>query len=371
MESLQKLTVMYVENDPKVQLALGQHLKTIFSNVAIFSSTLEALKQAKKIKPNILVTNINHQRVSGIDLIKALKQFNPNLEALILSSCNDKKMIILALRLEVVDFLEKPFEHDSVDTALLKAHNRIVQKQEFIELKRQSLEEQITDKDNISKIFKMLKRDEIPVDVINFYKGVPIINTGYIKEVKDENIFLQTQSLQKLVMNLEKFINVESSVLPKPIMLDVSDITSFSEPVKVNNPKVKNFSVRRRKDIRLLPDEKFTLSLHRDNQEIKVKVSDVSTELITYKIINIEDKDLLDEGITIDTKLIFILDKDGEIELNFKSEIKIIKRGEKNIIYAIKPLLEGQDKEDLNQYILQREFQIISELKNLRLVNGL
>lgn len=372
MENLQNLTVMYIDSDLKFQQSLGKYLKSFIKNIFIFSSTLEALKQSKKIKPDILITDIKHQRLSGIDLIRAIKQINNNVEIIIAAPNCEKDTLLSAIRLDVVDVLEKPFQTESLDTSLLKAHVRILQKKEYIELKRNSLETEIDSSDNskITRVFDMLKRDEIPIDIINFYKGLPIINSGYVKDVKDGNIYIQTQSLQKLVMNLEKYINVESSILPKPIKFDVADMNSYAAPVKLINPKVRNFSLRRRKDVRLLPDNSFALTLIADNHNIATRVDDVSSELITYTVINIEDKDLLDDGKTIDTSLKFVLDKEGEVELDFKSEIKRIQRGDK-IIFAIKPILEDQNAEDFNQYILQREFQIINELKNLRQINGI
>lgn len=372
LDALSHLTVMFVENDPKSQNALGQYLKTLFKQLHIYTHTLDALKEVKKIKPDIIITNIKHQRLSGLDLIKAIKQNNSTAEAIVTSSSCDKNSLIAAMRMDVVDFLEKPFKEHEIEAAILKANTKILQKKEYIELKRKSLEEHIDnhDEENLFKIFESLKRDEIPIDIINFYKGLPLINTGYIKEVKNNNIYIQTQSLQKLVMNLEKNISVESSVLPRPIKFDVGDITSYAGPVQLINPKVKNFSLRRRKDVRLLPDDSFKLSLEVDGHTIPVRVEDVSSNMLTYTVINIEDKDLLDDGISVDTHLTLTLDKDGEITLDFKSKIKRIKRGDK-VIFAIIPILEGQDAEDFNQYILQREFQIINELKNLRLINGI
>ena len=372
LDALSHLTVMFVENDSKFQNSLGQYLKTLFKKLHIYTHTLDALKEVKKIKPNIIITNIKHQRLSGLDLIKAIKQNNSTAEAIVTSSSCDKDSLIAAMRMDVVDFLEKPYKEHEIEAALLKANTKILQRKEYIELKRKSMEEHIENSDSskLFELFESLRRDEIPIDIINFYKGLPLINTGYIKEVKNDNIYIQTQSLQKLVMNLEKNINVESSILPRPIKFEVNDITSFSNPVQLVNPVVKNFSLRRRKDVRLLPDDSFKLSLEVDGHSIPVRVDDVSSNMLTYTVINIEDKDLLDDGISIDTHLTFTLDKEGEITLDFKSEVKRIKRGS-NIIFAIIPILEGQDAEDFNQYILQREFQIINELKNLRLINGI
>ena len=372
LDALSHLTVMFVENDSKFQNSLGQYLKTLFKKLHIYTHTLDALKEVKKIKPDIIITNIKHQRLSGLDLIKAIKQNNSTAEAIVTSSSCDKDSLIAAMRMDVVDFLEKPYKEHEMEAALLKANTKILQRKEYIELKRKSMEEHIENSDSskLFELFESLRRDEIPIDIINFYKGLPLINTGYIKEVKNDNIYIQTQSLQKLVMNLEKNISVESSILPRPIKFEVNDITSFSNPVQLVNPVVKNFSLRRRKDVRLLPDDSFKLSLEVDGHIIPVRVDDVSSNMLTYAVINIEDKDLLDDGISIDTHLTFTLDKEGEITLDFKSEVKRIKRGS-NIIFAIIPILEGQDAEDFNQYILQREFQIINELKNLRLINGI
>lgn len=373
IDSFQNLTVIYIESNLNFQSKIGKYFKTLFDNLYIFSNTMDALRQSKKTKPDILITNINHQKLNGLDLIRAVKQLNPNAETIITSASIDKDALIGALRLDVIDCIEKPFDLPILEEALIKAQNRLSQKKEFIELKRKSIEDEIQNSEelNIFELFKMLKRDNISIDIINFYKGVPIINTGFIKEVKNGSIFIQTQSLQKLVMSLETFINIESIVLPKPIKLEVSNMSSYSDPVKLDNPKIKEFSLRRRKDIRLIPDEDFKLSLITERETIKVKVDDISSQLITFNVLAIEDKDLLDNGMNIDTLLNFKLIQKGAIKMNFKSEVTIIKRTKQNIIYAIKLLLEKEQEEDFNQYILERELQIINELKNLRLINGI
>lgn len=373
IDSLKNLVVVYIENDLNIQAKIGKYLKTLFETPHIYADTMTALKQAKKLKPDILITNLNHERLHGMDFIRAAKQLNPQTEVIITSSSLNKENIMSAMRMDVIDCIEKPFEFNVLDAALIKAENKLSQKKEFIELKRKSIQDEIehSDNTNIYKVFEMLQRDNIPIDIINFYKGVPIINTGFIKEVKNNSIFLQTQSLQKLVMSLETFINIESSVLPKPIKLDVSHMNSYSEPVKLGNPKIKNFSLRRRKDVRLIPDDNFKLSITTQGQTINVKVDDISSQLITFSVINIEDKDLFDDGNTVDTLLNFTLDKHGEMKIRFTSEISVIRRQKDTLIYAIKPLLQGEEEEDLHQYILQREFQIINELKNLRLINGI
>ncbi len=373
LEQLQDLTVMYVEYNPKERSSLGKYLKTIFKNLHIFTTSIESLKEAKKIKPNILITNITQNRVNGIELIRALKQLNNNMEAIITSAQTDKKHLISAIQLDVIDFIEKPFEHNLLEPALFKANFKILQRREFIQLKRKMIEENIEkDEDSdVYDIFEMHKRDEIPIDIISFFKGVPIINTGYVKEVSKNNIYIQTHSIQKLVMSLEKIINVESAILPKPVKLDIAEIRSFREPVKLENPRIKSFSLRRRKDVRLEPEKEFELTLSVDKHDIKIKVMDISSELITFLIVNIEDGDLLDEGNIVNTYIQFRLDSIGLLDFDFKSQIKILRRGENSKIYAIKPLLEGQNRQDYDEYILQREFQIITELKNLRLANGI
>lgn len=372
LEELQDLTIMYVECNAEDQASLGKYLKAIFKNLHIFSKSVDALKEAKRIKPNILITNITQNRLNGIELIRALKQFNNDMEAIIISAEADKKNLLSAIRLDVLDFLEKPLKHELLEPVLFKAKAKIVQRKEFIQLKRKMLEDSIEQDDtDVYSIFRMHKQDDVPIEIISFFKGVPIINTGYIKDVSKSSIYVQTHSIQKLVMHLEKTINVESSILPKPIKLDVASIQSFSDPVKLENPRVKSFSLRRRKDVRLEPEKDLEVGLSVDRDDIKIKVLDISSELITFLLVNIEDADLLDNGKTIDSYIQFRLDKCGIVDFDFKSEVKILRRGEKSKIYAIKPLLEGQDREDYDEYILQREFQIITELKNLRLANGI
>jgi DNA-binding NarL/FixJ family response regulator len=64
-----------------------------FEIVGESTSSLKALEQVKKIKPEVVVIDINMPELSGIDLTRKLKEEMPNIKILALSMFGEKAMV--------------------------------------------------------------------------------------------------------------------------------------------------------------------------------------------------------------------------------------------------------------------------------------
>jgi two-component system, response regulator YesN len=85
----------------------------------------EALKQARKTMPDILITDIDMPKMDGLQLIKHLREINPNLQSLIISCHDDFQYAQQAVRLFVYDYiLKETLEPET----LMAAVDRLVQK---------------------------------------------------------------------------------------------------------------------------------------------------------------------------------------------------------------------------------------------------
>lgn len=80
---------------------LGLRLQGMYVN------PLEALMQAKMEMPDILITDIGMPQISGIELIRQLKEMNGELSTIILSCYNDFQFAQQAVKLNVQDYILK------------------------------------------------------------------------------------------------------------------------------------------------------------------------------------------------------------------------------------------------------------------------
>ena len=77
---------------------------------AVAEDGAQALALAKKEQPDIVITDIRMPRMDGLDLIRALREQNPDCKLLILTGHGEFTYARTALQLGVSDYLLKPVE---------------------------------------------------------------------------------------------------------------------------------------------------------------------------------------------------------------------------------------------------------------------
>lgn len=73
------------------------------------SDGLEAVNLIYTVKPDILICDIRMPRIDGITLITQIRNDFPDLQVIFLSGYSDKEYLKQAIRLNAVDYLDKPF----------------------------------------------------------------------------------------------------------------------------------------------------------------------------------------------------------------------------------------------------------------------
>ncbi|MCR4618687.1 MAG: response regulator [Lachnospiraceae bacterium] len=81
----------------------------------------EALKIAKWYKPDIVLTDIKMPKVDGIEFAKELVDANENVKIIFMSGFMEVEYLKSAIKLSVIDYIEKPIDIKIVNGALKKA----------------------------------------------------------------------------------------------------------------------------------------------------------------------------------------------------------------------------------------------------------
>lgn len=81
----------------------------------------EAEKIAKWFCPDIVITDIRMPKLDGIAFAARLQEMNPESRIIFISGYMEIEYLKSAIRLDAVDFIEKPIELDAVNEALQKA----------------------------------------------------------------------------------------------------------------------------------------------------------------------------------------------------------------------------------------------------------
>lgn len=94
-----------------------------------------ALNMVRELKPDIVMTDIRMPGMDGLKLIEAISREAPDTACIVFSGFNEFDYIRQALKLGVVDYIEKPVTIEKVDEAMLRTIERIGRQREHTELK--------------------------------------------------------------------------------------------------------------------------------------------------------------------------------------------------------------------------------------------
>ncbi len=118
---IKDLTLLYVEDDPKIQAYLAEFLRRYTSNLHLSQSAEEGMELYEKIHPDIILLDINLPGKSGIDFAKALRKYDCNTRIVILTAYTDKEFLLIAVELKLTRYLVKPVTSMELMEALGKA----------------------------------------------------------------------------------------------------------------------------------------------------------------------------------------------------------------------------------------------------------
>ena len=83
--------------------------KLSISIIGEASDGLEAISMIYELLPDILICDIKMPHIDGITLISQIRDDFPNMQVIFLSGYSDKEYLKQAIRLNAVDYLDKPF----------------------------------------------------------------------------------------------------------------------------------------------------------------------------------------------------------------------------------------------------------------------
>lgn len=132
-QSLQT-TILVVDDEKVIRELCEQALRKY--RVLQAGTCEEALRLYKKEPVDLILSDITMPGGSGIDLLKQVKEFDPNATVIIMTGFADKEVILKALKEDADDFINKPLNLLQLKTAIEKALGRKALKEELANIKR-------------------------------------------------------------------------------------------------------------------------------------------------------------------------------------------------------------------------------------------
>lgn len=213
-------------------------------------------------------------------------------------------------------------------------------------------------------LLEVLQRNSAEIEVHNYYKGLSITNNALISEIKDESISIKTTFLQLKAMQFEQRTILSSEALPSDLACESIVKMSFEkQTAELQGLHFVNTSAVKRKTIRIVPDEKHTVSLFIREGKFHgdITIEDLSLDAIKLKLNALPAG--LEKGTEVTLDIVLELDKRPLI-INTKAVM--FRKSESKHSFSVVFMFAAMKKSELTKYITKRQMAIIREFKGLQ-----
>ncbi|MBT8279188.1 MAG: response regulator [Bacteroidia bacterium] len=108
------MKILAIDDQQLVLLPIQKRLNELGYQVFIETDPVKGLEMFKTIHPDLVIIDINMPNVSGLDLVKSIRERDSNTPILILSGNTQDQIILQAFELGVNDFMKKPMSLNEI-----------------------------------------------------------------------------------------------------------------------------------------------------------------------------------------------------------------------------------------------------------------
>jgi two-component system response regulator FixJ len=113
--------VHIVDDDDAVRQSLAFLLSSAGLPVRLYESASAFLAGLSAPQSGCLITDIRMPGMTGIDLLKALREKSLSMPAIVITGHGDVPLAVEAMKAGAVDFIEKPFDEEAILNAVKRA----------------------------------------------------------------------------------------------------------------------------------------------------------------------------------------------------------------------------------------------------------
>lgn len=124
-EKSSNINILYVEDNKELLESLSRYLSQLFSTVETAENGLQGLEKYKSGKFDIVITDIQMPHMDGIEMMKCIREINPNQEILVTSAFSHTDYLLHAIDLDITGYIIKPINFNKMNKTLNKVVDRI------------------------------------------------------------------------------------------------------------------------------------------------------------------------------------------------------------------------------------------------------
>ncbi len=102
------LTLLYVEDDGSTVISFMNAFGDYFKEVIIARNAEDGLELFRKHSPNVIITDLQLPKMSGLDMIAHIRQTHPDVPIIVNSAFSDTHLLLRSISLHVDSYILKP-----------------------------------------------------------------------------------------------------------------------------------------------------------------------------------------------------------------------------------------------------------------------
>jgi two-component system, cell cycle response regulator len=128
--------VVYVEDEIFSREKLFKVLSRRFANVHVAIDGVEGFELYQEYQPDLIITDIKMNQLSGLEMIKKIRELNENVQIIVTTAHDDYDFFIQSIENNVNHFILKPIDLDRFLKAIQKSVYQVQLEKELSKQKK-------------------------------------------------------------------------------------------------------------------------------------------------------------------------------------------------------------------------------------------
>jgi len=212
-EVFKNIKILYVEDEENIRANAVSYLKRLFDEVYEAKDGLEALKIIKEVEPEIIISDIKMPKMSGLEMVKKIREENSETQIIILSAFTDTNYLISAVELGLVKYMIKPIRHDKILPVLLQCAKNIKENSNNLKYLSEDCFYDVFNKTLLrkDKIIKLSKNELLFLDLLH-KNDKRVVTYEEIESQIWYDSYMSEDAIRSLVRNLRKNLPEDSLI---------------------------------------------------------------------------------------------------------------------------------------------------------------
>jgi diguanylate cyclase (GGDEF)-like protein len=177
---LKEISILYVDDNEDSLAIVREYLEHRVKHFYTFSNPLDAVKEYKSLRPDIVICDIRMPLKNGFEVIKEIRAISPNVKVIYTSAYSTKDYILKSLKDDADDFISKPILEQEILLSIQKVA-RLVYKNRKVNSYYKFIKLILDSQDNLVVVASDGGMVECNQQVLNFfgYKSYKDLKSDY------------------------------------------------------------------------------------------------------------------------------------------------------------------------------------------------